>query len=390
MEKAVVGVMLALGLGAAAVGCGEQQGSSPNRTISSWAGMGGEGAFNGDGLALRESALYWPMDLEFSPDGRAYVLDWQNHRVRRVTDAGTFETVIGTDEIGDGPNDGDGIETAPPGVLGTTVNLNHPTDIQFAPDGTLLLAAWHNHKIRVYDPVTQLVEVSCGRGPGFKGDGTASAGALLNQPKSIVLSPRSGALYVVDTRNFRVRRIAAEAPQIIETVVGNGMPGFAGDNGPPAEAQLQFQKPVDNPEPGGAVALDGEDRVYIADTENQRIRRVDFQANVIETVAGNGTSGFSGDGGLATDASLNYPRDIEFGPDGRLYIADSDNHRVRVVDLSTGIISTVAGNGRAGFSGDGGPATQAALKRPLGIAFDAAGALYIADTFNNLIRKVAP
>ncbi|MEA2698118.1 MAG: hypothetical protein QOI66_2389 [Myxococcales bacterium] len=383
--------LVGLGLGAVAGGCGGQPGdecSGRSGTICSWAGVGGEGAFTQDGLALRQSALYWPMDLEFSPDGHAYVLDWQNHRVRRVTDAGTFETVIGTDEIGDGPVDGN--ETAPPGVPGTTVNLNHPTDIQFAPDGTLLLAAWHNHKIRRYDPTSQLVEVSCGSAPGFKGDGMAASAALLNQPKGIVLSPVSGALYLVDTRNFRVRRIAAGDPQIIETVVGNGMPGFAGDGGPPAQAQLLFQKPLDNPEPGGAVALDSQDRLYIADTENQRIRRVDFQANVIETVAGNGTAGFSGDGGLATEASLNYPRDIEFSPDGRLYIADSDNHRVRVVDLSTGNITTVAGNGTAGFSGDGGLATQAALKRPFGIAFDAAGVLYIADTFNNLIRKVAP
>ncbi|HVR61735.1 MAG TPA: hypothetical protein VMU50_07530 [Polyangia bacterium] len=382
----------AIGLVLAAAGCGDDKPgpaacTSQSGTICTWAGTGGEGAFNGDGLALRQSMLYWPMDLEFDAANRGYLLDWQNHRVRRVTDAGTLETVIGTDEIGDGPEEGS--EVTPPGVLGTTVNLNHPTDIQFAADGTLILAAWHNHKIRRYDPATALVEVSCGKGPGFAGDGMPAAGALLNQPKSIALSARDGALYLVDTRNFRVRRIRAEAPQIIDTVVGTGTPGFSGDAGPPALAQLQFQKPVDNPEPGGAVALDAQDRLYIADTENQRIRRVDFAANVIETVAGNGVAGFSGDGGPATEASIAYPRDIELGPDGRLYIADSDNHRVRAVDLTTGIINTVAGNGQPGASGDGGPATEASLKRPFGIAFDGNGDLYIADTFNNLIRKVA-
>ncbi len=371
---AVIGAVGLVGLmvGGAA-GCGEAKSadgcSGKSGTICSWVGLGGEGAFNGDGLSLRQSALYWPMDL------------------RRVSDAGTLETIIGTDEIGDGPDQGS--EVTPPGVLGTTVNLNHPTDIQFAPDGTLILAAWHNHKLRRYDPTSQLVEVSCGKGPGFKGDGGPAAAALLNQPKSIALSARTGDLFLVDTRNFRVRRIAADAPQNIDTVVGNGMPGFSGDSGPPALAQLQFQKPVDNPEPGGAIALDDQDRLYIADTENQRIRRVDFQANVIETVVGNGTAGFSGDGGPATAASIAYPRDIEIGPDGRLYIADSDNHRIRAVELTTGIITTVAGNGVAGGTGDGGPATEASLKRPFGIAFDRNGDLYIADTFNNLIRKVA-
>jgi sugar lactone lactonase YvrE len=382
----MVSVAMAMAIG----GCGQSTDvacSGKSGTICSWVGMGGEGAFNGDGLAMRQSALYWPMDLEFDATNRAYILDWQNHRVRRVNTDGKLETVIGTDEIGDGPDSGD--ENVPPGVLGTSVNLNHPTDIQFAPDGTLYLAAWHNHKVRHYDPATKLMDVSCGAGPGFKGDGMPAAGALLYHPKGMALSPMTGALYIVDARNFRVRRIAAETPQIIDTVVGNGTLGFSGDGGPPLMASLNFQQASDNPEPGGAVALDAQDRLYLADTENERIRRVDFAANTIETIVGNGNEGFSGDGGPATDATVNHPRDIEFGPDGNLYIADTDNHRVRMVDMTTGIITTVAGDGDATFGGDGGPATAASLWRPWGIAFDAKGDLFIADTFNNMIRKVA-
>lgn len=109
---------------------------------------------------------------------------------------------------------------------------------------------------------------------------------------------------------------------------------------------------------------------------------------IIETVAGVGSAGFSGDGGPATAAALNHPRDIELGPGGRLFIADTENHRVRAVDLASGLITTVAGAGMADFSGDGGPATEAALHRPFGVAFDAAGDLYISDTFNNRIRRV--
>jgi sugar lactone lactonase YvrE len=210
----------------------------------------------------------------------------------------------------------------------------------------------------------------------------------MNQPKALALDPASGALYLVDTRNLRVRRIGSDG--IITTVVGTGVRGNAGDGGSPLAAQLSFQKGTDNPEPGGGLAIDAAGRLYIVDTENQRIRRVDFALDLIETVAGNGTAGFSGDGGQAYQASLNYPRDAEIGPDGRLYIADTDNHRVRAVDLTTGIITTVAGNGHPGFAGDGAPPAQAALNRPFGIAFGPDGALLVADTFNNRIRRVAP
>jgi len=362
-------------------------------TICTWAGTG-EPAFTGDGLAATQSALYWPMDVEFSPAGLGHILDWQNHRVRQVDGAGLLKTVVGTDEIGDGPTFGHGDETTAPGVPATTVNLNHPTDVQFAADGTLILAAWHNHKVRRVDPSTGLALVACGSTPGYAGDGGPETAALLNMPKSIALEPGTGDLYVADTRNFRVRRIAA-GTGVIQTVVGTGKRGSGGDGGDPLQAQLSFQKGLDqdtgegdNPEPGGALAFAGPGRLYIADTENQRIRLVDFVANTITTVVGTGVAGFSGDGGPATAAQLNYPRDIEVSNDGRLFIVDSDNQRIRAVDLTTGIITTVVGSGIAGDGGDGGLAKTAELHRPFGIGFDAAGDLYIADTFNNKIRRV--
>ncbi|HEY4184054.1 MAG TPA: hypothetical protein VGP07_03255 [Polyangia bacterium] len=399
VRKGLAGLALA-GAVPFAIGCG---GSTPGGTapapcagpgtICSWAGTG-EPAFIGDGKPPLETALYWPMDVEFSPtDGLPYILDWQNHRVRRVDATGKVTTVLGTDEPGDGPVYNMGDETTPPGVLGTRVSLNHPTDIQFTPDGTLILAAWHNHKIRQLDVVADMVQVDCGRGPGYAGDGGPESAALLSMPKALALAP-SGDLYIADTRNFRVRKVAADSG-IITTVVGTGMRGGQGDGGDPLAAGLSFQQGLDqgiddddNPEPGGALALDTTGRLYIADTENQRIRRVDFALGLIETVVGTGTAGFSGDGGLATAAMLNHPRDIEFGPGGRLFIADTENHRVRVVDPATGIITTVAGDGNAAYAGDGGMALAASLWRPFGIAFDAPGDLYISDTFNNRIRRV--
>jgi DNA-binding beta-propeller fold protein YncE len=369
-------------------GCGgDPVGPPPCRagTICTWAGDG-EPAFYGDGLDRRVASLFWPTDLAIAPDGRAYVLDWQNHRVRRVTGHDTFETVIGTDDIGDGPDEGD--ERVAPGVLGTKCHLNHPTDVAFAPDGAVVLAAWHNHKVRRLDPASGFVEVVSGKGPGFTGDGAGALAALLNQPKAVAVDA-AGNIYVLDTRNHRIRRIDTSIPPVIATVAGNGTRGFAGDGGPALAAEFAFQKPTDNPEPGGGLSVDGDGRLYVVDTENHRVRRIDFAADRIDTVAGNGVAAFAGDGGAATDASLNYPRDAAIAG-GRLYIADTDNHRVRAVDLATGVITTVAGDGQAGFGGDGKPPAEASLQRPWGIAIDAAGSLYIADTFNNRIRMVMP
>lgn len=384
-----VGLLCALAvLGA---GCGDDTApSSPapcggSGTICTWAGTG-ERSFNGDGRSLADTSFYWPMDLEIAPDGRAYVLDWQNHRVRRVNADGRVQTVIGTDFVGDGPPDGSDATAA--GAPGTKVELNHPTDIQFFADGTLLLAAWHNHKLRRFDPVTGRVTVICGGAAGDRGDFGLASRAQLNQPKAIAIDP-SGDIYVADSRNQRIRRIQADS-QMITTVAGSGKKGFGGDGGDPLRADFYMQLVDENPEPGGGIALDATGRLYVADTFNNRIRRIDFSASTVETIAGTGVPGFGGDGGPATQALLMRPRDIEFGADGRLYIADTDNHRVRAVDLATGTIATVAGGGMGagGAGGDGGRATAAQLQRPFGIAFDGAGNLYIADTFNSRIRKV--
>jgi DNA-binding beta-propeller fold protein YncE len=372
--------------GLALMGCGgDDGGGCAKGTVCTWAGTG-EQVRGLDHLDRRATAMYWPMDLEFAPDGRAYVLDWNNHLVRRVNADGKFEIVIGTDNVGDGPDDPDA-ERTPPGVPGTTVNLNHPTDVTFTADGTLILAAWHNHKIRQLDVATGMVDVTCGNGPGFAGDGGPAAMALMNQPKAVAVAA-NGDIFVVDTRNVRVRRIAAADPFTIETVAGSGTRGYGGDGGPPLEAQFAFQPVEDNPEPGGGLAIDGQGRLYVADTQNHRIRRIDLAANLITTVAGDGAPGFSGDGGLAVDAQLKYPRDVELGPDGRLYIADTENHRVRAVDMETGLIATVAGDGVDRFGGDGGDPLRASFNRPWGIAFDGAGNLYVADTLNNRVREI--
>lgn len=351
-------------------------------TICTFAGTSQAG-YNGEGLDRRESWLYWPLDIEFSPFGLPLVHDWNNHRLRVLDDDSTFRTVMGTSFVGDGPSDLSDREA--PGALGTTVNLNHPTDGVYLPNGTYIDASWHTHKIRAYDPDTGLVYVHCGDTPGYSGDGEQSAdGALFNQPKSVVYDEESDTLFILDMRNERVRALSGD--YTIRTVAGNGTKGFSGDGGSALEASFAFPNDT-NPRPGGALALH-EGVLYVADPENHVVRAVNLDSGVIDTVAGTGTAGFSGDGGPAAEAMLDYPMDIEV-EEGMLWIADTDNQRVRAVDLATGTITTVVGNGEIGSEGDGGPATEAQLYTPMGIELDLDGNLYVADSANHRIRRVS-
>lgn len=359
--------------------CGPQPCTDRAGHACVWAGTGALG-FNGDGKPLLESRLYWPEDLAFSPSGVPWILDWNNHKVRKVVD-GKLVTVVGDEFLGDGPTDQS--DLAAPGAMGTQVRLNHPTSLLFEADGAVLFAAWHNHKLRRVDADGRVL-VTAGRGPGFAGDGQPAAAALFNQPKAIVRGPQ-GEIYVLDQRNFRIRKIANG---LITTVAGTGVAGFSGDDGPPAQAQLTFEA-GGNPEPSGALAIDPAGNLYVSDGPNHRIRKIDFAANTITTIAGTGTAGFSGDGDLAVNAQIANVRDLEFGPHGMLYLADTENHRVRAINMATGVIDTMVGTGAVGTKADGLPALEVELNRPFGIAFDAKGALYVADTFNSRIVKVA-
>ena len=209
---------------------------------------------------------------------------------------------------------------------------------------------------------------------GFGGDGGPAKLAMLNQPEGVAVDA-SGNLYIADTDNNRIRKISPDG--IITTVAGTEIAGFSGDSGPASQAQLN------HPE---GVAVDASGNLYIADTGNNRIRKISPNG-IITTVAGNGIAGFSGDNGPASQAQLNQPEGVAVDASGNIYIADTDNDRIREVSPD-GMIVTIAGD--AGFSGDGGPASQAQLNHPEGVAVDASGNLYIADTGNNRIRKISP
>jgi len=220
-----------------------------------------------------------------------------------------------------------------------------------------------------------LISTVAGNGAGaYAGDGGAATNASLNYPAGAALDAADN-LYIADTDNNRIRKVDTKGA--ITTVAGNGSGVFAGDGGAATNASLN------NPY---GVTMDAAGNLYIADTYNQRIRKVDINGN-ITTVAGNGASGYSGDGGTATSASLSYPTGVALDAAGNLYIADNNNNRIREVGLN-GIIRTVAGNGSAIYAGDGGGATSASLANPSGVALDAFGDLYIADSLNERIREV--
>ena len=250
----------------------------------------------------------------------------------------------------------------------------------FVHDDAIYFSDVGNSRIRRIDLTTGIITTVAGGGTDDLGDGGPATDATFSSHPMRVTGDRAGNLYVTDAHHARIRRIDAAA-NTIDTVAGCGVEGYSGDGGPAVRAQIAS--------PHGS-ALDQHGNLYVADLKNDRIRRVDVSTGIITTVAGNGEHGYSGDGGPATKAMLASPIAVTVSDTSDLYIADHRNSRIRKVDASTGIITTVAGTGEQGFHGDGGPATQAAIALPRDVALDADGSLYVADGGNNRIRKVDP
>jgi sugar lactone lactonase YvrE len=349
-------------------------------------GVAGDGA---DLLPPLQTRLYAPVDMTFTPTGGLVVVDWNNHRIRAVNDQGLLRIVAGAGEL------------VPETLLDdVTTRLNHPTDVIFDAEGRLVIAAWHNSRIKRVDMNTLALEDIAGTGArSYGGDGGPATSCDLNLPAGIVYDS-AGNLLVSDQANQRIRMIDKQG--MISTIAGSGKRGFAGDGGPALQAE--FALPVgQRGHPAAHIALAGDGTLYLADTENNRVRQITpGPERIVSTVAGSGKYGWAGDGGPATAAELAYPVDVAVGRDQALYIADTENNCVRKVQ--DGLMTTVAGVcGGCGVAlddacrcpstdsaciGDGRLATAARLKRPTGIAFDKQGNLYIADTLNHRVRVV--
>jgi len=283
----------------------------------------------------------------------------------RVSTAG-MSTQVGTGRSG---YEGDGGPA-------TAATLSNAAGVAVGPDGSLYVADTDNHAIRRVDAATLEIVTVAGTGsPGRTGDGAPATSARLQFPEDVAVAP-NGDLYIADTMNHAIRRVA-HATGLMTTIAGTGSPGSSGDGGPATSARLKHPS-------GVSLAANGD--LYIADTSNNKIRKVSADTGIITTVAGTGAAGFSGDGGSAGAARLRGPRGVEIASNGDVYIADTSNHVVRRVEAASGVIATVAGTGSAGYSGDGGAAAAATLKAPVSVTVRANGDVYVADTGNHAVR----
>jgi sugar lactone lactonase YvrE len=265
----------------------------------------------------------------------------------------------------------------------TALPLLLPSAIVFDPQGNVYVADTDAHVVRMFSTAGVVSTVAGNGVQGFAGENGPATAAELDSPSGLAMDG-VGNLYIADTRNHRVRELAA-ATGIITTVAGTGKPGYSGDGGVATAAQL------DRPT---ALAIDTAGSLYIADTDNHRVRRIAAGTKVISTIAGDGVEGFGGDGRIATSASIDSPNGLAVDVAGNLYIADTHNGRIRKVAATTGIIATIAGTGSANgtvqtFAGDGGVAVAAGLALPRGLALDASGNLYIADSANHRVRRIS-
>jgi uncharacterized repeat protein (TIGR01451 family) len=326
---------------------------------------GGQGGSGGDGGLAVFAQMDGPSGLVTDNDGNFYVTDFGNNVVRKIAPNGIISTVAGTGVPG---YSGDGGPA-------TSAQFYNPLGLATDASGNLYISDNWNSCIRKVDTNGIITTVAGDGTPGYSGDGGPASSAELYYPNGVAVDG-AGNLYIADQYNARIRKVGTNG--IITTVAGNGTNGYSGDGIPATSAELF--------DPTG-VAVDSAGDLYIADYNNHRIRKVDTKG-IITTVAGDGTWGYSGDGGLATSAELYDPSVVAVDASGNLYIADTGNNRVRAVDAS-GVITTLAG-GSWGFSGDGGPATSAGLDHPRGLVLDSTANIYVADTDNEAIRLLTP
>lgn len=338
------------------------------------------GGGSDDGRPATVAALDSPVSTAIDAEGNLYVADRVLHRVRKVDAVtGLISTIAGTGAEG---FDGDGEQA-------TLSQLDTPMAIAVDPLGNVLIADMRNDRIRKVDRRSGRISTIAGDGShGFAGDGGPATHAALRNPNGLAVSS-TGDVYFVDGSNERVRRINA-ATGIISTVAGNGTWGYSGDGGPATVASLRTSSTSGNAidttfARGLSVDLDHR-FLYVSDMFNHRIRRVDLTSGVITTIAGTGSRGFSGDGGAATGATLDTPASLAL-LSGDLYVADGFNDRVRRVSLASGVVDTVAGGGNPGNVGDGGPATAAELFGCSGVTVSEP-ALVIASIYDHRVRSV--
>jgi DNA-binding beta-propeller fold protein YncE len=336
-------------------------------TITTAVGTGEKG-FAGDGGPAMEAMLNGPFDLAFDPAGNLYFADTFNHRIRRVdARSGIIATIAGSGAAGYGGDGGPATEAA----------LNEPYGVVVDRAGNVYTADRKNACVRRIDAKTGVITTFAGTGAaGYSGDGGPAARAGLAEPNGLAFDPAERRLYIADVADHRVRLVGM-ASGVITTLAGTGAAEHSGDGGAARAAGVFGARAV-------KVAPDG--TVYILERQGSTLRRVDPVNGVIATIAGTGARGYGGDGGPASAAVFDAPKEMALDRDGGILIVDTENHAIRRIDPASGVVTTIVG-GHQGGEGDGGPATAAGLDRPHGAVVGPDGAIYIGDTNNHRIRK---
>lgn len=345
--------------------------SISNAQITTFAGRRFYLGNNGPAVS---AGLFAPNAIARDSSGNIYIASVNDNQVRKV-DAATqvITTVAGTGTSGFSGDNG----------LATAAKLNFSgglPGVAVDKTGNIFISDYFNNRIRKVDASTKVITTIAGTGTGgYTGDGGLATSAQINGPAGIVVD-QSGNIFFADNNNSVIRRIDGTT-KVITTYAGSllGSGGYSGDNGPATSAGLNYPE---------AIALDRSGNLYIADEYNYAIRKVNASTKVITTVAGSGTSGFSGDGGAATAAKIGFATGVIVDYSGNIYISDKGNQRIRKVTAATNVISTVAGTGIAGYSGDGATASAAQVSSPATLQADATGNVYICDANNNRVRKI--
>ena len=339
--------------------------------IDTVAGSGMPG-YAGDGGAAKSAALNNPFDIAFDPAGRLVFSDTFNHCIRRVDlGTGVITTIAGTGQAGFG---GDG---SPAGAA----QFNEPYGLAIDRAGTIYTADRLNRRVRRIDGASGIVTTLAGTGeicPDGK-EGAANVTGLA-EPNGLALSPDHARLFIADVADHRVR-VVDLAAGTIATFAGTGEGLHSGDGDLARHATIFGAR---------AVAVGTGGAVFILERQGGTLRRVDPASGIISTIAGTGARGYGGDDGPAAEAVFDRPKELALTPAGDVLVVDTENHAIRLVDLRHGRISTLAGNGTAGYAGEGVPARSACLARPHGAAVGPDGAIYIGDSENHRVRRLTP
>lgn len=340
--------------------------AAPKLQIETFAGTGQAG-YSGDGGQATKAQLDNPFGVVRGPDGALYVCDTMNHVIRKVDRNGVITTVAGAGRKGYSGDGGPALEAT----------LNEPYEVRFDKQGNLFFVERLNHTVRRVDAKTQIITTVAGKGQaGFSGDGGAATQATLNQPHSIQFDPQ-GDLYICDILNHRIRKVILKTG-MITTFAGTG------EKKPTPDGAKIIGTPLNGPR---AIDFDRRGDLWLALREGNAVYRLDMKAGTIHHVAGTGEKGFTGNGGAAKLATLSGPKGISIAPNGNVYLADTESHSIRMIDVRRMTIELVAGTGEKGDGTDGDP-LECKMARPHGVFVDRDGSVFIGDSETHRVRVI--